>query len=289
MNRFYLVILLAAASLFASAQSLDELVFSDGNENNSPVTADFKTTSVVNSHTVRGPAQKELLFSVKHRFANFSRGLYDFYGLDIVQSARIGFEYGLFDNLSVGVGRSTLEKAIDGFMKYRFISQKRDGQGAPLSIALVVGADIKTNRWKTEGIDYPAGSGMSYLYQVIFARKFSDRLSLQLTPGMVHQNHVKLRDDFNDTYFTGISGRFKISARTSFNAEYFYVLNPPASVEYINPLSLGFSFDTGGHIFQVNFSNAPAMTERHFLTQTVGSWLDGNFALGFSIYRTFVF
>lgn len=270
-------------------QNLDDLVFADEKNKPTAITADFKTTSVVNSHTIRGAGQNELLFSVKHRFANFSLGHYDLFGFDIMQSARIGFEYGILDNLTVGIGRSTLEKTVDGFVKYRFITQKRDGGGAPISVAFVVGSDIKTNRWKLEGVNYPSASGMSYFYQILIARKFSDRISIQIIPGLVHQNMVKLSEDPNDTWVTGVSGRFKISSRISFNAEYFYVYNPPVSVEFINPLSLGFSFDTGGHIFQVNFSNAPAMTERHIFTQTAGSWLDGDFALGFSIYRTFSF
>lgn len=289
MNRLFLLLFLAMAFSVSYAQSLDDLVSEDKNSEPEVVLADFKTTSVVNFHTVRGPAQKELLFSVKHRFINVSSGLYDLFGLDAVQSARIGFEYGFLDNLSVGIGRSTREKSLDGFLKYRFISQKNVKGGSPVSMAFIAGTDIKTNRWKEEEIDYPSGSGMSYFYQIIFARKFSERISLQILPTLVHQNLVKLKDDPNDTYAAGISGRYKISARATFNAEYFYVMNPPESVDFKNPLSLGFSFDTGGHIFQINFSNAPAMTERHALTQTAGSWMDGDFALGFSIYRTFSF
>ena len=140
----------------------------------------------------------------------------------------------------------------------------------------------------------PATEGMKVFtdtekYQLILARKCSERLSLQFLPTLVHQNLVKLNADPNDTFAAGISGRYKISARATFNAEYFYIVNPPESVDFTNPLSLGFSFDTGGHIFQINFSNAPAMTERHALTQTAGSWMAGDFALGFSIYRTFSF
>ncbi len=289
MNRLFTIVLFAAFVFPAFGQSLDDLVFENQNEKSEFVSADFKTTSVVNFHTVRGPAQKELLFSVKHRFANVSSGLYDFYGMDIVQSARIGFEYGVFDNLSLGIGRSTREKAFDGFVKYRFISQQTGKSDIPVSVALVAGTDIKTNRWKEEDVEYPQGSGMSYFYQLILARKCSERLSLQFLPTLVHQNLVKLNADPNDTFAAGISGRYKISARATFNAEYFYIVNPPESVNFKNPLSLGFSFDTGGHIFQINFSNAPAMTERHALTQTAGSWMDGDFALGFSIYRTFSF
>jgi hypothetical protein len=69
--------------------------------------------------------------------------------------------------------------------------------------------------------------------------------------------------------------------------DYFYVhngLNP--NTNYF-PLSVGFDIETGGHVFQLNFTNAVGMNERAFLTDTTLDWAKGDVMFGFNLSRVF--
>jgi hypothetical protein len=137
---------------------------------------------------------------------------------------------------------------------------------------------------------------MSYVAQLLIARKFSNSLSLQLTPTYIHKNYVKYRTDRNDLLSIGIGGRYKVSQRTSVNAEYFYqipgfinsyAVSGGETAKYVNCLSLGVDIETGGHVFQIRLSNAQPMFERAFITETDHKWGDGGIFLGFTINRVF--
>ena len=109
-------------------------------------------------------------------------------------------------------------------------------------------------------------------------------MTLQLSPTMVHYNLVEIKNEPNDKYAIGFGGRQKLTNRISVNAEYFYQLNDKRNN---NVLSLGFDIQTGGHVFQLHFSNSPAMIDPEFITQTTGEWLKGDIYFGFNISRVF--
>ena len=109
-------------------------------------------------------------------------------------------------------------------------------------------------------------------------------LTLQLSPTIVHNNLVEIKDEPNDKYSLGIGGRQKLTKRISLNAEYFYQLNDKINN---NVLSLGFDIETGGHIFQLHLSNSSAMIDPEFISQTTGEWLKGDIYFGFNISRVF--
>jgi hypothetical protein len=52
-------------------------------------------------------------------------------------------------------------------------------------------------------------------------------------------------------------------------------------------LSIGFDIETGGHVFQLHFTNSTGMTERAFITNTTGDWGNGDIHFGFNISRLF--
>ena len=79
----------------------------------------------------------------------------------------------------------------------------------------------------------------------------------------------------------------KLTQRLSVNAEYFYTPVNQISYEFNQPLSLGLDIETGGHVFQLHFSNAQAFFERGYITETNGKWWDGDIYFGFGISRVF--
>jgi hypothetical protein len=135
---------------------------------------------------------------------------------------------------------------------------------------------------------------MSYYFQLIAGRKFNERFTLQLMPGLVHRNMVPTAEVAHDVINVGAAGRYKITKRMAINGEYYYVLpgqlaEPTISSDptYHNSFSLGLDIETGGHVFQLHCTNSYAMYEKGFITETTGDWLDGDISIGFNISRVF--
>jgi hypothetical protein len=250
------------------------------------VKAAFKSSRVINSHSMEMLHPGTMDFRILHRFGPVNRGFYDLFGLDQA-SMRIGFDYGISKHLTIGVGRSTFNKEMDGFVKYRLIAQQTGKRNIPLSVVLVTGMTMDGRRWANpDRVNY-FSSRLAYYHQIIIGRKFNDWVSLQVTPGMVHRNLVASNEDPHDIFYTGIGGRLKLTKRIAFTADYHYVFNPADPGISQNPLSLGLDIETGGHVFQLHFSNAIGMNERAFITDTNAPWGGGEIRFGFNLSRMF--
>ena len=248
--------------------------------------ATFKATRIINGHSVETLPQKELLFLIQHRFGTLNSGVYNLFGLD-QSTIRLALEYGLTDQVSVGLGRSSLEKTYDGYLKYKLLRQQGKNGGSPVTATAFVSTAIKTLEVTDPEHKDLFSSRLTYTYQLLLARKFSERLSLQLSPTLVHRNLVAAAADENDVYALGAGGRYKITKRTSFNAEYFYLLPGTTADTFKNALSLGFDIETGGHVFQLHVTNAQGMIEKFFIPETRGAWQNGDIYFGFNISRIF--
>lgn len=249
-------------------------------------TAAFKTNRVINLHSLESTAAGVLDIKISHRFGMINRGAYDLFGLDNA-SIRIGGDYGITNRLTVGIGRSSYEKTYDGFLKYKFLRQSSGKRTMPISAALFGSTAINGLRWANPDRENYFSSRMAYTFQLIFGRKFSDNFSLQLSPTVVHRNLVKFSIESNDVFAAALAGRVKLSRRVALNAEYIYVLPDQLVPGYRNTLSLGFDIETGGHVFQLHFTNSTSMIEKGFITETSGEWLDGGIHFGFNVSRVF--
>lgn len=282
---FLMVALSAGIQTISNAQDLLDLLGED-----EPTTeftyATFKTTRIINGHSVENPADGVLLFMISHRFGKLNSGAYDFFGLDQA-TIRLGFEYGIGERLSVGIGRSSYQKAYDGFVKYKILRQSSGDRTMPLTMTWFSSMDLFSLKWQdTERKNY-FSSRMSFVHQLLLARKFSDKFSLQLSPTFIHKNLVLTEADDNDTFAMGVGGRLKLTQRVSVNAEYFYLMPGSVADNFVNPLSIGFDIETGGHVFQLHFTNTQPMFERGFITETRGKWTNGDIYFGFNLSRVF--
>ncbi|TVQ12748.1 MAG: hypothetical protein EA361_10665 [Bacteroidetes bacterium] len=264
---------------------LEEEAASEGPEAEYVSTA-FFSTRVINGQSVENPYPGDLIFIISHHFGSLNQGSYELFGIDNA-TIRMGFEYGVNDRLALSLGRSTWEKNFDGFFKYKLLRQQTGLREVPVTVSWFSGVYIKSERWAQPDRGYDFHHRMSYVHQVLVARKFSPGFSLQLTPAWVHKNLVPGADDPNDLFVLGAGGRMQLTPWVSFNAEYFYRFNPPQSFNTWNSFSIGFDFDTGGHVFQLHFTNSQPMFERAFLTETRGNWIDGDIYFGFNITRVF--
>lgn len=247
-------------------------------------TATFKTTRIINGHSVENVAPGVLDLRISHRFGFISDGAYELFGLDQA-SMRIGFDYGLTNRWMIGLGRSTFQKQYDGFTKYKIVRQA--AAKMPVTISITGSMMYKSLKFEDPTRTNYTSSNFVYSSQLLVGRKFNESLSLQLMPTMIHYNLVAGATDANDIFALGAGGRIKISKRISINAEYYYQLPRFQFEGTENSLAIGFDIETGGHVFQLNFTNSTGMTERSFITETTGKFFKGDIHFGFTISRVF--
>jgi len=250
------------------------------------VTAAFKSTRLINGHTIENTAKGIMDLRISHRFGTLNKGAYELFGLDNA-TMRFGFDFGLTNNLMAGIGRSTIEKTYDAFFKLKILRQSTGKQQIPVSLSYVPTIALKTVKPEDPDKKIYFASRFFYTHQLIIGRKFSEGLSMQLMPSFIHRNLATRVSDPNDIFAVGIGGRQKLTKRTSFNLEYYYQLPGHKLPGTTNTLSVGFDIETGGHVFQLHFTNSEGMAERQFISETKGSWDAGDILFGFNISRIF--
>lgn len=278
-------IVLAAIALNAQEGDLLSLL-GEEEETTDYTTASFKTNRVVNLHSLENTAAGVLDVKISHRFGTLNGGTYELFGLDNA-TIRIGADFGVTDRLTVGLGRSSFQKTYDGFLKYKFLRQSTGKRVMPVTAALFASTAVQTLKWQNPDRENYFSSRMYHTFQLILGRKFSEGLSLQLSPTLVHRNLVETSAERNDVLALGTAGRIKLSKRVALNAEYIYVLPDQLAPGFRNSFSIGFDIETGGHVFQLHFTNSTSMIEKGFVTETNENWLDGGIHFGFNVSRVF--
>lgn len=292
MKQFFsiLIILFFAFGKINAQADLMDLLNEDAPKEINLTTATFKSTRIMNGHSIERMPQGQLDFRISHRFGTINSGAYNFFGLD-QSNVHFSLEYGVFNWLMLGVGRGTYEKTFDSFAKLSILRQSSGAKVMPVSVSIFSSVALKSLKVQNPDITNYFSSRLSYSSQILIARKFSPNFSLQITPTYVHRNLVTTVLDPNDLWAVGAGGRIKLTKRVSVNAEYYYVVKP--SPDYMsqtvyNPLSVGFDIETGGHVFQLFFTNSLAMIEKGFIGETTGRWLHGDIHFGFNISRVFM-
>ncbi len=263
----------------------DEYKAGDANKI-SYTTATFKTTRLIDGHSVENIAAGVLDFKISHRFGTIggsSGGAYNLFGLDNA-TTRFGFDYGLTNTVMIGIGRSTSFKTYDAFFKWKILRQSIGDRVMPITLSYVPTIGIIT--FRDTAVYKTFSNRINFTHQLLIGRKFSEGLSLQIMPTVIHRNRP-VDNGPNDVFAVGFGGRQKITRRTSFNAEYYYQIPKYRVLGSTNVLSLGFDIETGGHVFQLHITNSSSMTESNFITNNKGSWGDGEILFGFNVARVF--
>jgi hypothetical protein len=281
-------LILLIFSCTTQGQSLLDQLNKDNAQNKDTLftEATFKSTRVVNGHSVETTGKNNLNVIISHRFGNLNSGPHLLYGLDI-SYIRLGLEYGLFDNLDLGIGRSREQELVDCYFKLKLLRQSSGAVVMPISLVFFSSVQSKAEKWQHNELPYSFIDRLSYTNELIIARKFSERFSLQIVPGYVHRNLTDSIKDKNFVPYTGIGGRMKITNRISINIEYYWIYPGLFSHTVYNPLAVGFDIETGGHIFQLHFSNSRGMQEKIMITENHNRWSHGDFGFGFNIIRVF--
>ncbi|HKJ44341.1 MAG TPA: DUF5777 family beta-barrel protein [Balneolales bacterium] len=251
---------------------------------NKPVKAVFKAPTVVLANSVKNLYKSTLNMSIYHTFGLVSSGVKQFYGLDQGANVRLGLDYGITDNLSVGLSRTSIGKIVTARFKYSILHQMKDNS-VPLELAMAGNASITTIQKPFKG-SYTVGDRMSFMYELMAARKFSPKLSLQVAPIFAHYNRVYAGQK-NNYFGVGLSGRYKLTGHTALAIEYIPEVNKAQGI--YNTFSVDLNLETGGHVFQLFFTNAQDLTMQGMLRNTRNNFWAGDFRFGFNINRIFWF
>ncbi|NNF01156.1 MAG: hypothetical protein HKN22_00585 [Bacteroidia bacterium] len=248
--------------------------------------ASFKTTRVINAHSLESTSPGVLDLKIQHRFGFVNGGIKELYGLDQA-SIRIGLDYGINDHLMVGFGRSSFEKTLDAFVKLKMLRQSTGKRKMPITAAAHSSIMLYTLPFTDPERPNYFSSRLYYSNSLIIGRKFSEAFSAQIIPGLLHRNLVELKSERNDVWYLGGALRQKLSKRTSLNLEYFYVFPDQIQDGFNNSISFGFDLETGGHVFQLHFSNSTGMNEKTFIAENRGDFWNGDIHFGFNVSRVF--
>ncbi|WMI68673.1 DUF5777 family beta-barrel protein [Mangrovimonas sp. YM274] len=248
------------------------------------VSAVFKGLKIVNFESTKLVAKNEFTFVVAHRFGSIENGFDTFFGLDDAVT-RLNFIYGISDGFNISVSRSSYQKIYESAIKYRLFRQETNG--FPLTIvgynSLLINTALDEDNLPKLEFKHRLG----YTAQLLISRKVTKNLSLELAPTFFHDNYVQLDEQDNSQFALGFGGRYKLSTRWSLNMDYGWHLNRASNSPFKNPLSIGVDLETGGHVFQMHFTNAQPMNTNGFLGQSTGDWSDGDVYFGFNLSRVF--
>lgn len=243
----------------------------------------FKCTRIINLQSVESLRPGVMELKILHRFGAVTEGASQLWGLDQA-TMRIALEYGLTDKIMFGFGRSTFQKTLDGFVKFKILEQRKNE--VPLAVSW-----MSTMTVNTQAQDVPFEQRLAYVHQLILSSKLNDRLTLQLSPTAIHRNVVPLAEDNNLAWAIGSAFKYSVTKVMSLNAEYIWRVPPTTQTETFknnfDSFSLGLGFDTKGHFFEFHVTNSFATIEKGFILETNDTWSKGNVHLGFNIVRDF--
>ena len=289
MKKLTIIFFLTAYGVYGQEDLLSEI-----EKNKEPETeytiATFKGTRIINGHSMETKPGGTLEFIFAHRFGRINSGWYEMYGFDDAL-VRLGLDYGITDNLSVSIGRNSTDKTLDGYAKYRVLRQREGASSFPFSLTALGGMAYKFSPRKNHEVspDFKSTDRISYTAQLLLARKMNAALSLQLMPTMVHKNYVEPALEENNQFALGVGGRLKLTPSLALTTEYYHNLSMKDDSPYQNAFGIGVDIETGGHVFQLVFTNAVGLTERAFITETTDNFFDGDIHFGFNVTRTFQF
>src|SRR5579872_582566 len=298
-NLILLIFLMISTELMAqktdpgkSSTAADSLFNSmNGDKKKEPVTI-FESSRLILSQSTETDKKNNLNFMVIHRFGDFAGtqgGGKTFFGIDAVADVYIGFEYGLTNDLNIDIGRSTIPTVgglVDAELKYAILHQTND-DSSPLAITVIGQTGVRPYNSYANFSDR-----VSYFAQAIFARKFSHAFSFEIAPSIVQNNLPvpNLSGNPQEFFSVSASARLKVTKLMGIVVDYAHPFSSFRNANgFSDPLGVGIQVVTGGHVFTLNITNAKAVSEINYLSNTTSDYSRGQYRLGFTISRTFDF
>jgi hypothetical protein len=252
-----------------------------------PVELTFHGPRHINLLTVEPLAKKTMHFAIMHTFGKLNGGVENLFGIDNGANIQFSFEFALSQKLSLGLARSSQDKFYNAFGRYHLLQQTQNNK-IPISISMAGGAGVVTNPFQflspSERPDF--GDRAAFSYQLMFARSFSPKLSIQLSPMMSYFNNpmdiFQIKGDQNLYLALGMSGKIKATDQSSLTLQFIPNLNSDLKHNF----GIGWDVEAGGHVFQMYFTTSQSLNEQYLLAGSNG--VPGEeFRLGFNVNRIF--
>ena len=271
--------MLVFSSISAQDDLLDEL-----NENTTDSSYEmpaFKAMKIGNLQSTKMADQADFYLIVSHRFGPLKDGFDTFLGLDEA-STKIQLLYSFWEGVQFSISRESFNRTLAASAKIRLARQSKD-----FPVNLVTYATVNRNTLidKTIFPDLKSSDRQSYATQLLVSRRFSDKFSFQLAPTYIRENLQNLNvvpEEKLNQFELGFGGRYKLSKRVSFNAEYVYNTSRAESSPFENSYAFGLDIETGGHVFQLLFTNSQSSNEPGFMSSA-----EGDMVFGFNVVRVF--
>ena len=281
---FLLFAIISTISMSAQDDLLNEL--ETNTKNNSFELPAFKAMKIGNLQSTKVADKGDFYLIVSHRFGSLENGLDTFFGLDNANT-KIQFVWSWIDGVQFSVSRESLKKTYAGAVKLRLFRQSKK---SPFNIVGYWTFNINSALDKNVYPLLKFEDRLSYASQLLISRRFSNKFSFEIAPTYVRENLQDIRNtkEYNpDQFVLGVGGRYKLSKRMSVNVDYTYNFMRHENSIYNNPLTIGLDIDTGGHVFQLLFSNAQSTNEPGYMSNAEGDWSNGDIFFGFNIVRVF--
>ena len=254
----------------------------------------FNGATIVNTQSTNVCDRGLLNLLIGHRFGTLNQGAYNFYGLDEAVM-RLGFEYGATNKLTLGIGRLSLGKNYDAYLKYRLVTQTKGASSVNIPVSITLFASSAFSSEKLKALNNAAAGNqfipnLMYTYQVLASHEFSPALSIQINPTFVHKNQTDEEHQLHDIYAIGSGARIKLSKRLQLNLDYNYVARKEniSTKRLYDPIGIGLDIVTGGHVFKLHVTNSAGIIEKEYLLNTTDNFWKGGIRFGFTVLRSFV-
>jgi hypothetical protein len=282
MKKYFLIITILSLNVLYAQDDLLEELENEATEETFEQPA-FKAMKIGNLQSTKVAAKGDLYMYVSHRFGTLKDGISTFFGFDNANT-KIQFVYGVFDGVQLGISRESLRKTYAVSAKFKL---KEQNDKFPMSVVGYTTANINSEV-STDRYPYiKFGDRVSYASQLLISRRINNKFSIELAPTFVRQNLVYEPEQQHNQFALGAGGRMKVSKRMSINLDYVYNFSRYEESIYNNPFTIGLDIETGGHVFQLLFSNAQSTNEPGFISNAEGDWSDGDIFFGFNIVRVF--
>lgn len=254
-----------------------------------PVELTFMAPKNINLYTSEPLGKGELHYSIMHTFGEVNLGPRNLWGIDGGANVRFSFEYGFHERFSAGIGRSSLDKIVDLYGKISLLRQTKSGS-VPVSVSFIPTAGINTTDPDFLPDNYIFTDRLNAGFSLPVARKFNDKLSLQISPMFVHFNRVGpeidvMNPSVNNYYTVGLAGRYKLKPQTALSFQY---IPPLTDADNLDPnIAIGLDIETGGHVFQMFFTTSRALNDQYLIAGQNGDFFAREFRFGFNINRLF--
>lgn len=277
-------ILFLSFSVFLFAQN--DLLSEIDTDPETPVYASavFKGLKVINFESTKLVAKGGFNFIVSHRFGTVKNGFKNLFGLDEAVT-HLNFVYGISDRFNISASRSSNQKIYEVGSKFALLKQQAGK--IPFTVAGYTSVLANTALSTDNLPKLEFKHRLSYVAQLLISRKINSELSLIVSPTFFHDNYVTNDLQDNSQYGVGFGGRYKLGKRWSVNMEYGVHLNRAEASLYTNPFSIGVDLETGGHVFQLHFTNSQSMNTNGVFGTSTGDWSDSDVYFGFNLARSF--